>query len=65
MIPMEAQLMHEEAQQKKFFGELVFQYRCGKIILVRRNETLIPSDCSKNESASDNEMQIGAHHRNR
>ena len=36
-----------EMEREHFFGTISFQFRAGKVVLIRREETLLPSGVAK------------------
>ncbi len=34
--------LHLDARKREWYGEIVLTYKAGRIVMVRRNETLLP-----------------------
>lgn len=45
-------LLHD-LQQTRFYGSVELKYEAGRVVLVKRTETLKPQECRDNRGATD------------
>jgi hypothetical protein len=50
---MEASELLNELQRTRFFGSLELKFEAGRVVLVRKTETLKPQDCRNNRGEQD------------
>lgn len=62
MIHPDVAALIEDCEASRFYGNIVLDFQCGKVVLIRKTETLKPSDERTNRSEKVASEMIASHH---